>query len=337
MDKVTKSDLARQYIEKYTKIGKDNGIGYSKTWIAEVLSKDYPSLFKDTEDARMIIRRVCGTAGIQKRKNISNYQIFADMFALVPDSIRETNPDPFVMPLGYKKTLWIADLHSKFMDRKSFEIAVNRAISEKCDSVIINGDFMDFYGDSKFDKNPMVYEKFKEEREWGVSILQLLQNTLGYVVVKKGNHDMRRELHIQRLSSKMPELIGLSSYEDYLFFEGTGVKFVQEYQHIEYGKLFGIHGHEYQGGGGVHVAHNRLHKTFDNTISAHSHRAQSVINTKINGDVIGSWSLGCMCNLNPAYNPKNNWSNGFAITTKDDSGDFEVENKVISRGKIFSI
>ena len=40
---------------------------------------------------------------------------------------------------------------------------------------------------------------------------------------------------IQRLSSKMPELIGLPSYEDYLFFEGTGVKFVQEYQHIEYG------------------------------------------------------------------------------------------------------
>lgn len=90
-------------------------------------------------------------------------------------------------------------------------------------------------------------------------------------------------------------------------------------------------------GGGIHVAYNRLNKTFDNTLSAHSHKSQGVIKQTINREVFGSWAVGCLCNLTPRYCAKNDWTNGFAIIRRDNSGDFEVENKVIFGEKLFSV
>ena len=210
-------------------------------------------------------------------------------------------------------------------------MAVNYGIKRNCDSVVILGDFMDFYGFSKFSKSRLTLEQFETERELGQDMLQLLQNTFGYVVLKQGNHDIRREQFIMQEAIRIPEMRELTTYQDYLFFDGSNVQIVEAHRHITYGKLNGIHGHEYFGGGGLHIAHNRLIKTFDNTISAHSHRPESKILPNINGERFGSWTLGCMCQLNTAYAPKNNWSHGCAVTEKDRNGMFEVDNKLIDK------
>jgi predicted phosphodiesterase len=330
-----KLDLAREIIKKYIEIGKQTGRGYSKNFIATVLVSENPDIFKDQEEARFHIRRALGSKGGDS-VNEKSEELKA-RFALISEPVHELiDSTPFVMPQGYKSTLFIADLHSRFYNRQALEIAINDGIKQKCDSIIILGDFMDFYGDSKFDKNPSIVQQFEAEREWGQDILKLLQDTFGYVVLKKGNHDIRRELHIQRLAAKMPEIQGLESYSDYLFYEGTNTQFIEGHRVIEYGKLGCIHGHEYQGGGGIHAAYNRLNKAKQNVVSAHSHISQRDIRMNLKGEPIGSWTLGCMCNLNPAYNPKNDWTNGFGIGQKDASGDFEFENKVIFGSKIFT-
>jgi len=330
-----KLDLAREIIKKYIEIGKQTGRGYSKNFIATVLVSENPDIFKDQEEARFHIRRTLGSKG-GTSVNEKSEELKAH-FALISEPVHELiDSTPFIMPQGYKSTLFIADLHSRFYNRQALEIAINDGIKQKCDSVIILGDFMDFYGDSKFDKNPSIVEQFGAEQEWGQDILKLLQDTFGYVVLKKGNHDIRRELHIQRLAAKMPEIQGLESYSDYLFYEGTNTQFVEGHRVIEYGKLGCIHGHEYQGGGGIHAAYNRLNKAKQNVVSAHSHISQRDIRMNLKGEPIGSWTLGCMCNLNPAYNPKNDWTNGFGIGQKDASGDFEFENKIIYGKKILT-
>ena len=330
-----KLDLAREIIEKYIEIGIRTKRGYSKNFIGTVLLSEYPDVFKDQEDCREYVRRALGAKGGVSVNDKS--EALAAKFALISEPVHELiDSTPFVMPQGYKSTLFIADLHSRFYNRTALEVAINDGIKQKCDSVIILGDFMDFYGDSKFDKNPSIVQQFEAEREWGQDILKLLQDTFGYVVLKKGNHDIRRELHIQRLAAKMPEIQGLESYSDYLFYEGTNTQFIEGHRVIEYGKLGCIHGHEYQGGGGIHAAYNRLNKAKQNVVSAHSHISQRDIRMNLKGEPIGSWTLGCMCNLNPAYNPKNDWTNGFGIGQKDASGDFEFENKVIFGSKIFT-
>lgn len=326
-----KIDLAREIIEKYIEIALREKRQYSKRYLATVLYNENPSTFNDVEDARKIIRYALNSNGIIRPTN----EGLAKKFALIPEAIKEVeNSEPYVVPTLIKKTLWIGDIHGRFYNKKSLEMAINYGIKESCDSVIILGDFLDFYGDSKFDKNPSLAFIF-EEQEWGQDMLELLQDTFGYVVLKQGNHDIRRERHIERLSVTKPELMGMARYDDYLFFDRCHVNFVEDYRHIVYGKLNGIHGHEYQGGGGIHVAYNRLHKTFDNTISAHSHKSNSVIMNTINGNIYGSWVIGCLCDLHPRYAPKNNWNNGFAITEKDTTGDFEVNNRSIFGQKTY--
>ena len=281
------------------------------------------------------IRRQTGANG--NKKIVDGY--LAEQFALIPEALREVETtDPFVVPKVYNKTLWIADVHSLFYCRKSLEIAIDIGIKNNCNSIIILGDYMDFYGDSKFDKNPKLsIDFFEREQELGQDLLKMFQEIFGYVVLKEGNHDRRRENRIFHIASQKPELADYAKLSDFLFFDGCTVNFVEDYRHIIYGKLNGIHGHEYFGGGGIHIAHNRLLKAFDSIISAHSHRGESKIMTDINKQIFGSWALGCMCKLTPRYSPKNNWVNGFAITEMEDNGDFSVDNRAIYNNKTFSI
>jgi poly(A) polymerase Pap1 len=77
-------------------------------------------------------------------------------------------------------------------------------------------------------------------------------------------------------------------------------------------------------------------KTFTNVISAHSHVSKSDIFKDLEGEIRGSWAVGCLCNLSPAYNPINQWQHGFAVVDIDTDGDFEINNRIIDGRKTFN-
>lgn len=327
---MNKTDLARAIVREYIELGIKHQRGYSKRFIATVLQSKYPDVFKDVEDARVYVRRVTGANG---RKLKMDRQLEED-FALLENPMVECELKPFTVPKQYKKALIINDVHSKFHDRRAIEVAVNHGAKRDCDIVIINGDLFDFYQFSRFDKNNRIRAEFYSEREWVQDFLLLLQKTFGKVVFKKGNHDIRREQLIQKLSADVPEMQGLEDLSDYIMFDGSTVEVVEDYDIIEFGKLNLIHGHEYQGGG-IHVAYNRLNKAMDNVISGHSHVTQSSMKKTVTGKFYGSWAVGCLCSLSPRYNPQNNWNHGFAIVERDSTGDFVVDNRRIIDGRIF--
>ena len=327
-----KKELAREIVREYIEISKRTGKTYGKRFIATVLYSKYPDKFNDVEDARYSVRYVTGAIG---RRKVKKDEQLAEDFALLEESVSECNIEPFIIPNQYKKPLIINDIHSRFHDRKALEVALNYGLKRGYDSVIINGDLLDFYQYSRFDKNPNILQYFYSEREWAQDFLLLLQKNFGKVFYKKGNHDIRRELHIQRRLADVPEVQGLESIENYVFFDNSTVEIIEDYNIIQFGKLNVLHGHEYQGGGGIHVAYNRMAKAMDNIISAHSHITQSSMKKSITGDFYGSWTVGCLCSLSPRYNPQNNWNLGFATAERDDIGEFEVDNKMIIGGKVF--
>ena len=329
---MTKSDIAREIVQRYIDLGIKHNTSYSKRFIATVLQSEHPDIFKDVENARGIIRVVTGTNGTKKYK--LNEQLTRD-FALLEQPIVECEIKPYVVGTQYKKALIINDIHSRFYDRKATEVAINNAAKNGCAIVIINGDLLDFYQFSRFDKNPNIMRYFYSEREWVQDFLLLLQKTFGKVVYKKGNHDIRRELLLQRKSADIPEIQGLENIADYVFFDNSTVDVVEDYNVVEFGRLNIIHGHEYQGGGGIHVAYNRMNKAMDNVISGHSHVTQNSVKKSLSGKFYGSWTVGCLCSLSPRYNPQNNWNHGFAIIERDENGNFEVQNKMIVGGKIY--
>ncbi len=54
-----------------------------------------------------------------------------------------------------------------------------------------------------------------------------------------------------------------------------------------------------------------------------------------NKNIVTTWSLGCLCELNPAYLPINKWNHGFSIINlHEDLVNYEVINYRIHKGKI---
>ena len=328
-----KVDLAEEYVRKYIEIGIKNRTSYSKRFIATVMHAEHPDMFKDVEDARSVIRVVTGANSRIKRKG--SEQLAAE-FAMLEQPTIECDIKPYDVPKQYKKALIINDIHGKFHDRKALEIAINYGVKQSCDICIINGDLFDFYGYSKFDKNNKIIQEFFTEREWVQDFLLLLQKTFNKVIFKKGNHDIRRERYIQRLDNKIPELSDLTNIKDYIFFDGSTVDIVEDYNYIKFGKLNLIHGHENYGSKSIHIAYKQLFNTMTNVMSGHYHITQSDFKRSLTGEIYGSWVVGCLCSLYPRYHPQgNNWNSGFAIVEKENNGNFEVNNKMIIDGKIY--
>ena len=73
-----------------------------------------------------------------------------------------------------------------------------------------------------------------------------------------------------------------------------------------------------------------------NTNGSNEKTAYMVISSTkdINGKVIGAWSTGCLCDLNPRYMPLNNHNLGFARVEVEPDGSFEVHNHKIINGRM---
>jgi len=333
---MTKTELAETYVTKYINLSKEKGIKFSKKSIATIMYEENKDVFKDSEDARSSVRYVLGSIGVSSQRNKFSY--LKEQFDMMDEPVIELkNTEPYIFPKDIKKVLVVNDIHGNFYDAKALEIALDYGINQGCDSLFINGDFLDFYQESKFDKDPSISARMNE-REWGVDFLKMSQGLFNHVVLKEGNHDKRLMDYINRKLAGSPELIGmLGNYQDYLFFDGCKVQFIEDYRHVKLGKLNAIHGHEYNGfGGGVNVARNRFMKTLDNTISGHSHVCKSDMFKTVNDEYYGSWTVGCLCQLNARYAPKNNWQHGFAVVTVDSDGDFDVNNRMIIKNKSIS-
>jgi hypothetical protein len=55
----------------------------------------------------------------------------------------------------------------------------------------------------------------------------------------------------------------------------------------------------------------------------------------LDGNVVGCWSTGSLCELRPSYSPLvSNAQHGFAHILVDNNGDFTVKNYQIIKGKI---
>ena len=67
----------------------------------------------------------------------------------------------------------------------------------------------------------------------------------------------------------------------------------------------------------------------------HNHTTSEHTETDMNGKIVTTWSIGCLCGLNPDYMPLNKWNHGFAIVEMDENGeDYHFKNYRIFNGKI---
>jgi hypothetical protein len=214
--------------------------------------------------------------------------------------------------------------------------AVDHLHEHKIDSLLLNGDFADFYSISRHEKNPK-YRNFLAEIEQVQQLLRWLRGEFPHIkiVAKQGNHEERWTAwlfqHAPELSTS--PIMGL---DNWLALKDLDIHLVSEKRIIMAGGLPILHGHEKGNGISSPVnqargAYMRLHHT---VLEGHGHRTSIHSEPDMMGAETVCFSTGCLCDLRPAYAPLNKWNHGAAVVQVNEAGEFNVENFRIASGRV---
>jgi hypothetical protein len=348
---MSKAEKARKLIEKFPNL--------SKKKLGELLYKENPLLFTDAEDGRGVIRAVTGANDSQN----NNYKQSDKYQGVLPQG-EKNDFSPFI--LTGKRIGILSDIHIPYHDLDALNIALNEFKKVKVDTIVLNGDIIDCYNLSKYEKDPNKRDHNQEVKLLTIFLDDMVKMFPSVELVYKiANHEERYE---RFLAMKSPEFLGMHvlswkhllnlRFEDCKSCEGTGIlkgkecpncekgvianqvsrgiHLVKGKRIIKAGKLNIVHAHEFNGGSSpVNPARGFFLKAKTNVIGGHLHRTSEHIESNLNGEVNGAWSTGCLCDLHPEYAPINSWNLGYAWIEVDQSnGNFEVYNKKIINGKL---
>jgi len=302
----------------------------SKTKLGEILHQRHPELFKSDNYGRNVIRMATGSLGKYHRATVKT-RIEWDGFDL-PEP--EKNDYSKVI-VNQKRVVILSDIHFPYYDKVALTVATKYTKNYKPDCIILNGDIIDCYQLSNFDRDPR-NRSFKYEldmlRGFIIQLRDLFPNTR--IIFKQGNHCERYE---RAILNRIPELIDLElfSFANVISAKELGVEVIKDKRLMKLGNLTIGHGHEFAKGflQSVNPARGFFMRAKSNFIGGHHHRTSEHVEQDINGKIVACWSMGCLSELNPHYMPINNWNHGMA-TVEMDGEDFELHNIKIINGKI---
>jgi predicted phosphodiesterase len=324
-----KQEIVKKYLSDFPNLG--------SLTIAKKIYSDYPLIFKNVDCVRNTIRYYRGSNGKLKLKKITNDKFLTQENRLkkynIPESI-ETEYKPFNL-IGNKGIIF-SDVHVPFHSVSSLETMFRYTDQMDLDFVLIAGDFMDCFMESKFCKDPTLID-FPKERDRTKALLKEIKSVYpkAKIYYKFGNHEKRHEMYMQE---KANILYGMPEFrlEVLLDLYNMGIIYIPEDQYINLSGMSILHGHEYRGGitSPATPARTLYLRTKDSAIMGHYHQSSEHTESSINGKVITCWSIGCMCELHPKYMPLNKWNHSFAVYTREDEKFWTVQNKKIIEGRV---
>lgn len=329
---MTKSELARKYRKKFP--------DFPTLKLARIMYKENNLLFKDVEEARSRLRYIEGKQGKKNKSSVVADSEFYKEEARsknpynLPQS-EETDYTPFIIK-GYKKVGILSDIHLPYHNIDSLTIAISYLKKEKVDALLLNGDTIDCYKLSRFSKDPSKRD-FKYELDTLKSFMDVIKKELNCkVFFKIGNHEVRYE---RFLMEKAHELKGIEEFEfeNIIKARASGIDIIDSNRYMKLNALNGIHGHEYFGGitPPVNIARGLYLKGKVSAFQGHNHSSSEHSERDMNGKITTTFSIGCLCELAPAYMPLNKWNHGCAMVELDSNGeDFQFHNKRIYKGKM---
>ena len=319
---MTKVKLSKEYREKY-------GIEMPTLKLARIMFKDNPLRFKSVDEARTILRGIEGKAGRNFNKYLDVPERPKNPYNLPKSD--ETIYEPY--KLEAKRLLILSDIHIPYHSIDALTCAIDYAKKEKPDAILLNGDTLDFFGLSRFSKDPKK-RSIAHELEAFRNFIDILKSTFNAkLYFKIGNHEERYE-HF--LWMKAGELDGVDEFDlsNIIKARAEGIEIIKDKRIMKAGGLNIIHGHEYFGiTSPVNIARGLYMKGKVSALQGHNHQSSEHTETDMNGNITTTWSVGCLSELHPMYMPLNKWNHGFAIVDIDEN-EFEVRNKRIHNGKV---
>ena len=319
----TKANLCAEYREKY-------GWEMPTLKLARIVYNDNKLLFTNVERVRDILRGIEGKRGKSNRRIIKQVENRPLNPYNLPSS-DETIYEPF--KINAKRLLVLSDIHIPYHSVNSLTIAFDWAKKQKPDAILLNGDTLDFFGLSRYAKDPKK-RSFSSELESFKDFITILKKTFdAKIYFKIGNHEERYEHY---LWMKAGELSGIDDFElgNIIKARAEGIEIIADKRIMKAGELNIIHGHEYFGSfSPVNIARGLFTKGKVSAMQGHNHQTSEHTEADMNGKITTTWSVGCLSELHPMYMPLNKWNHGFAFI-EIDGEDFQVQNKRIYKGKV---
>jgi predicted phosphodiesterase len=310
--------------------------------LAKMIYKQNPSVFKDVKQVNRLLQYYRGVSGERDRGRAERGgSLMPHKGTYCPyDSLPEgltCYSDWSQYRIEGKSILVLSDLHSPYHDKKALEIALRFGEDKSIDTILFNGDSIDFFSLSFWEKDPRE-RNFQNELNTFQAILGIVRELYpnAHLIMKIGNHEERLERYMK---VKAPELLGYK-YLDYEKLVDPESKFnieiVRDKRIMRVGHLNIVHGHEFGKGmfSPVNPARGLYLRGKEIAMCGHHHRTSQHTETSMTGEIISCWSTGCLSDLHPDYLPINKWNHGFAWVRNDGEG-FHVENKKIINGKVY--
>lgn len=309
--------------------------------LGRIIHKENAHTFDDAEQARALVKYYKGKSGERSRKQITFRQFMekenrsSNKFGIPETWAKEKTVKE--LPAASKRVGFIADLQAPFHDPQAIDICFNYLHKVGIDCLFINGDTVDFYGISEYERDPRMID-FQGEYDSIIELLCYIKQSFKNIPIYynlDANHEFRYERYMRK---KAPELLGLKLFElqDLLMLDDIGIHYFKDVDHIKIGKLPSIHGDTtFKRGSGVSPARTLWLRTKVSCIASHVHRSSEYTDKDFYGDMTTCWTTGMLMHPNVEYcKHVDQYNQGFAVIEKDMSGDYEVHNKRIYKGKV---
>lgn len=224
----------------------------------------------------------------------------------------------------------INDVQIPWQDKRVLTLACDFIKDLKPHGIILNGDILDCYAISDYNKDP---DRIKS---WGIKreITEAGQLMAQFKDVKErwwlgGNHEDRW----RRVQWQFPAFRGM--FQDFpaaLHLEEHGFKWKPYGGIVSLGKLLVTHGslvskHSAQ------TARSHYDKYGNSILVGHTHRLGVYYRTNSRG-MHAAYENGCLCRLNPEYVQAPDWQQGLSIVHVMKNGYFNVQQVPILRRKV---
>jgi predicted phosphodiesterase len=325
-----KHEIIREYLLRFP--------DHADLTMAKKIYAENPLVWTNVESVRSAIRAIRGKNEKNKYADKTLYK--APAFNYNPYKLPDTEEkikEPYILPKADNNILLISDLHIPYHNISAITAALKYGEEAKVNTIIINGDLIDFYQMSRFERDPRK-RSAKFEFDTTKAFLVILRQTFpdARIYWVKGNHDVRYE---HWLMAKAPEVFDDPYYrlEERLRLNEEKIHLINDKTIIKAGKLNIHHGHLFFRGfmAPVNSARGLFMKAKESTICSHVHKISEHTETNLSGELITCWTTGCLAELSPDYSPfANNYAHGFAHIKVDADCNYSVKNFRIINGKI---
>lgn len=216
-------------------------------------------------------------------------------------------------------TIIVSDLHVPYQDPRAWAVCLAAIRTIKPETIVVIGDFADFYSVSSFSKDPRRSLLLEEEAGQANKELKRVSRMADQLLYCCGNHEDRLNRYIVDHASA---LTGLISAQKILLDGIRGVEWVKYRDHRKIGKVLYTHdvGHS-----GVYAGRHTLSACGHNVVFGHTHRGGLVVEGDSLGDRRFSLNVGWLGDIKAVdYMHRiktKDWALGFGhIYTNDRTG-----------------